>query len=144
MGSRGPTKKFVKKKGKTLVVGSEDSNVIIPGNLIAQGNIIITAAYQKPAGFDPKTFKVLHTDGINYNWETERVQTIMTQDSPSGFDYFYVNSSRGFFLNDEVIINPFGATRETGTVSYQRLETKVYLKDRTINPHYIGETIIKI
>ena len=137
-------KNYIKNKEGAIHVGSLDDSIVVPGNIFASGTLKIAAPYIKPESHDPKTYDVLYTDGLSYEWKSEKNQSPLTQDAPSGVDYLYVNSTRGFFREDRVIINPFGATRETGTLSYSAQETKLYLTKQTEKNHYIGETVIKI
>ena len=112
--------------------------------MFASGNIKVQVPYDAPANENPKSYDVLYSDGVVYEWKSEKIQSPLTQNSPLGVDYLYINSSRGFFAEDQIIINPFGPTRETGVVGYAAQETKIYLAEKTIQNHYIGETVIKV
>jgi hypothetical protein len=136
-------KKFIKKKANEVVIGGESQTIRVPGSINA-ASISIEQPYQSPQTSDPKVFQVLYTDGFSHEWKQEKVQTLISSDHSVGLDYVFVNSSRGFFGKDQVIINPYGATRETGVIAYNTLETKMYLNNTTSHPHYIGETIVKI
>ena len=139
----GQHRKFVKKKNNELVIGGENQTIRVPGNINAS-SLSVEQPYQSPDTSDPKTFQILYTDGFSHEWKQEKVQTIISLDHSVGLDYVFVNSSRGFFNKDRVIINPYGATRETGVIAYNTLETKMYLNNATLYPHYMGETIVKI
>ena len=130
-------KNYIKTAGGAVHVGSEEDSLVVPGSIFASGSIKIEAPYVKPVGSDPKTYDVLYTDGMSYEWKSEKIQVPITQDCTAGVDYIYVNSTRGFFIDDRVIINPYGATRETGVVGYSAQETKLYLAGKVEKNHYI-------
>lgn len=136
-------KKFVRKKDNELTIGSPDTTIRVPGGISAD-TLSIEQPYQNPQVTDPKAFQILYTDGFSHEWKQEKVQTLISSDHSVGLDYVFVNSSRGFFNKDQVIINPYGGTRETGVIAYNTLETKMYLNNTTSYPHYVGETIVKV
>ena len=143
-GNFGQTKKFVKNKNGNVVVGNSKNTLSIAGGIMASGTFVLQQAYTPPDAIrNKKSHKTLRTDGLEYSWKETPVECVLSQDNTSKFDYIYVDSSKGFYQGDKIIINPFGATRETGTLSYSKLETKLNLNSFPSHPHYKGERIIK-
>tara|TARA_Y100000310_G_C20526706_1_gene736416 strand:- start:554 stop:988 length:435 start_codon:yes stop_codon:yes gene_type:complete len=136
-------KHVVRKRDGQIIVGDSNTKVRIEGRLEADGNLDINFPFSNPSLSSPNEVRVLFTDGKAYEWRKEQLQSYITADSNAGFDFVYVNATRGFLADDKVLLNPFGATRETGVISYV-LETQVYLEDAIDHPHYRGETLMKI
>ena len=140
----GQTKKFIKKKDNKLVIGEENTSVGIPGGVSAQGNLSVRSPYVAPDRSDPSVYLALHATSTRFLWKKEKVQTLLSRDAPVGLDYVFVNTTYGFQIGDKIILNPFGPTRETGVVAYNKQETRIHLDDAINYPHYMGETIVKI
>ena len=136
------TKNTVRKKDGTIIVGDVGTEIIVEGKINAQGNLNIKYPFVSPTN-SPNEVRVLFTDGYSYEWRKEKIKSYVSLDASPGLDYVYVNATRGFVGGDQVVLNPWGNTRETGVISYA-LETKVYFEQDINNPHYVGETMIKI
>ena len=136
------TKNTVRKKDGKIIVGDSQTEIRVEGKVNADGNLNIQYPFTDP-NVTRNYFRVLFTDGKSYEWKKEQIQSYISEDSEPGLDYVFVNATRGIGADSKVILNPFGATRETGVVAYT-LESQVYLKEATSYTHYQGETLSKI
>ena len=142
--SYGNHKNIVRKKDGQIIIGDNETRIKMEGRLDCEGNLSIKNPFNQPnASQEEGYIKVLHTDGIKDEWRKEQPQTLISNDSTKGLDFVFVNSTQAFLSEDSVVLNPCGATRETGVISYL-LGTKIYLNNTISHDHYQGEHLIKI